>query len=108
MFLKRSTSRNSTAKRSSGLRCWNAIAWLKRSMNSDRLGSPVSASWSASCSSFSSASLRSVTSVCEPAMRVAFPCASRTAVPRKSTQRQVPSACRMRCSTSRFALSPDR
>ena len=46
-------------------------------MKSERFGRPVSASWSASCASFSSENLRSVMSVCEPAMRVARPLAGK-------------------------------
>ena len=49
-----------------------AMERSRRSMNSTRLGKPVRPSCSASRSSCSSASLRAVMSVCEPAMRVAF------------------------------------
>ena len=57
----------------------------RRSRNSTRFGRPVSASCSASCRRRSSASRRSVTSVCEPARRVAPPLRSRTARPRRAS-----------------------
>ena len=106
--LKRSMSRNSTAQPAPGSRSERCRIWLTRSMNSVRLGSPVSVSCRASCWRRSCAIRRSVTSDSEPAIRVGRPSTSRIARPRVITQRQVPSAWRIRCSDCRCGVRPSR
>ena len=72
---------HSSANIGSGRRCVRLMAWSSRSTNRKRFGKPVSAS----------KTLASVTSVSDPASRVAAPSAARTAAPRQRTQRYVPS-----------------
>ena len=88
--LKRSRSRNITAKSLSGRRSRARGPGASRSVNSARLGRPVSGSCRASWSRRSSSCLRSVTSWRCPATPAMAPCSSRQGANVPVTQRTAP------------------
>ena len=96
--LKRSRSRNSTAKVPLWPRCSAESAIPRRSRKRLRLARAVSPSWKASWTSCSSARLRAEMSLIEPAIRITRPRPSRTSAPRVATHSAEPSRQRMRCS----------
>ena len=100
--LKSSTSTTSTAIPPPCRRRTRAKARLRTSMKWARFGRRVSAS----CSTRTVVSFGSVTSIIEPDSRSALPAGSRVACPRASTQRQLPSSCRRRCSLSNRGAAP--